>query len=124
MAQPAYYAKVFRHALYPRLEMTSTSFAVQAAPGTRLVVNTPDNEATRTAMERIIADPDQHRFPAGPLTRRARAIFLRSRNGEPKAAQTSTSRSRLTVSHQFLRSPGEPLSVDLHWIIPQAQVVT
>jgi len=66
VAQPAYYAKVFRHALYPRLEMTSTSFAVQAAPGTRLVVYTPDNEATRTAMERIVADPDQHRFPCWP----------------------------------------------------------
>jgi hypothetical protein len=70
------------------------------------------------------APPPERNAPAGPLTRRARAIFLRSRNGEPKAAQTITSRSRLTVSHQFLRSPGEPLSVDLHWIIPQAQVVT
>jgi len=66
VAQPAYYAKVFRHPLYPRLEMTSTSFAVQAAPGTRLVVYTPDNEATRAAMERIVADPDQHRFPCWP----------------------------------------------------------
>jgi len=66
VAQPAYYAKVFRHPLYPRLEMTSTSFAVQAAPGTRLVVYTPDNEATRAAMERIVAGPDQHRFPCWP----------------------------------------------------------
>jgi hypothetical protein len=66
VAQPAYYAKVFRHPLYPRLEMTSTSFAVQAGPGTRLVVYTPDNEATRAAMERIVADPDQHRFPCWP----------------------------------------------------------
>jgi transcriptional regulator with XRE-family HTH domain len=66
VAQPAYYAKVFRHPLYPRLEMTSTSFAVQAAPGTRLVIYTPDNEATHAAMERIVADPDQHRFPCWP----------------------------------------------------------
>jgi MmyB-like transcription regulator ligand binding domain len=34
VAQPAYLAKVFRHPPYPRLEMTTTSFAVQTAPGT------------------------------------------------------------------------------------------
>jgi len=63
VAQPAYHAKVLRHPLYPRLEMTSTSFAVQTAPGTRMVVYTPDNEATRAAMERLVADPVQHHFP-------------------------------------------------------------
>ena len=66
VAQPAYHAKVFRHPLYPRLEMTSTSFAVQTAPGTRMAVYTPDNEATRKAMERLAADPVQHRFPCWP----------------------------------------------------------
>jgi transcriptional regulator with XRE-family HTH domain len=66
VAHPHYYAKVFRHPLYPRLEMTSSSFAVQTAPGTRLVVYTPDNEATRTAMERLVADPVQHHFPCWP----------------------------------------------------------
>jgi transcriptional regulator with XRE-family HTH domain len=66
VAQPTYYAKVFRHPLYPRLEMTSVSFAVQAAPGTRLVVYTPDNQATRAAMERLVADPGQHHFPCWP----------------------------------------------------------
>ena len=66
VAHPHYHAKVFRHPLYPRLEMTSTSFAVQTAPGTRMVVYTPDNEATRTAMERLVADPVQHRFPCWP----------------------------------------------------------
>jgi hypothetical protein len=66
VAQPAYYAKVFRHPLYPRLEMTSTSFAVQTVPGTRLVVYTPDNVATRMAMERLVADPVQHHFPCWP----------------------------------------------------------
>jgi transcriptional regulator with XRE-family HTH domain len=64
VAQPAYHAKVFRHPLYPRLEMTSTSFAVQAAPGTRMVVYTPADDATRAAMELLVAaDPSQHRFP-------------------------------------------------------------
>ena len=66
VAHPHYHAKVFRHPLYPRLQMTSTSFAVQTAPGTRLVVYTPDNEATRTAMERLTADPVQHHFPCWP----------------------------------------------------------
>jgi MmyB-like transcription regulator ligand binding domain len=68
VAQPAYYTKVFRHPLYPRLEMTSTSFAVQTAPGTRMVVYTPDNEATRLAMEDLVTDPDpaRHHFPCRP----------------------------------------------------------
>jgi len=39
---------------------------VQAAPGARMVVYTPDNEATRAAMERLVADPVQHRFPCWP----------------------------------------------------------
>jgi len=69
VAHPHYHAKVFRHPLYPRLEMTSASFAVQTAPGTRLVVYTPDNEATRTAMERLVADPVQHHFPCSPAHR-------------------------------------------------------
>jgi transcriptional regulator with XRE-family HTH domain len=66
VAHPSYYRKVFRHPLYPRLEMTATSFAVQTAPGTRMVVYTPDNEATRTAMERLVADPAEHHFPCWP----------------------------------------------------------
>src|ERR1700760_4152745 len=66
VAQPAYHAKVFRHPLYPRLEMTSTSFAVQSAPGTRMVVCTPDNAAVRTAMERLLGGPGPQRFPPWP----------------------------------------------------------
>ena len=52
--------------LYPRLEMTSTSFAVQGTSGTRMVVYTPDNETTRAAMERLVAGPVQHHFPCWP----------------------------------------------------------
>jgi hypothetical protein len=68
VAQPAYYTKVFRHLLDPRLAMTSTSFAVQTAPGTRMVVYTPDHQATRAAMERLVAAPDpaRHRFACWP----------------------------------------------------------
>jgi len=76
VAQPAQYAKVFRHPLYPRLPMTSTSFAVQAAPGARMVVYTPDDEATRAAMERLVADPGQHQFPCWPAHQaRARELL-------------------------------------------------
>ena len=57
---------MFRHPLYPRLEMTSTSFGMQTAPGTRMVVYTPDNDATHAAMERLVANPVQHRFPCWP----------------------------------------------------------
>jgi transcriptional regulator with XRE-family HTH domain len=67
VAHPHYHRKVFRHPLYPRLEMTSTSLAVQTAPGTRMVVYTPDNEATRAAMERLVADPVEHHFPCWPV---------------------------------------------------------
>jgi transcriptional regulator with XRE-family HTH domain len=67
VAQPASHAKVFRHPLYPRLAMTSTSLAVQAAPGTRLVVYAPSDEATWQAMEQLVAagSPQPH-FPCWP----------------------------------------------------------
>jgi transcriptional regulator with XRE-family HTH domain len=66
VAQPAYHTKVFRHPLYPRLDMTSTSFAVPSAPGTRMVVCTPDNETTWAAMRQLLADPVEHQFPCWP----------------------------------------------------------
>lgn len=67
VAQPASHAKVFRHPLYPRLEMTSTSFAVQAAPGTRMVVYTPADDGTRAAMAQLVSlDPARHHFPCRP----------------------------------------------------------
>ena len=78
VAQPAYHAKVFRHPLYPRLEMTSASFAVQSAPGTRMVVYTPDNEATSAAMARLVADPVAHHFPCWP-EHQARTLDLITR---------------------------------------------
>jgi hypothetical protein len=69
-------AKVFRHPLYPRLEMTSTSFAVQAAPGIRMVVYTPADDGTRAAMEQLVSiDPARHHFPCRPAHQaRARGL--------------------------------------------------
>jgi transcriptional regulator with XRE-family HTH domain len=74
VAQPASHAKVFRHPLYPRLAMTSTSLAVQAAPGTRMVVYAPSDDATRRAMEQLVAaGSPQPRFPCWPA-HQARAL--------------------------------------------------
>jgi len=76
VAQPASYAKVFRHPLYPRLVTTSTSFAVHAAPGTRMVVYVPADDATRQAMERLVAaGSPQPRFPCFQ-THQARALVF------------------------------------------------
>ena len=74
VAQPASHAKVFRHPLYPRLAMTATSLAVQAAPGTRMVVYAPCDDATRRAMEQLVAaGSPQPRFPCWPA-HQARAL--------------------------------------------------
>src|SRR6266496_2073288 len=98
VANPHYLAKVFRHPLYPRLEMTSTSFAVQGMPGTRMVVYTPDNEATRAAVEELVADPGSS-YDLG--------------TSQPEGPHTATRPPRMTVSHQFPRSPREPAITDL-----------
>jgi transcriptional regulator with XRE-family HTH domain len=77
VAQPASHAKVFRHPLFPRLAMTSTSLAVQAAPGARLVVYAPSDDATRRAMEQLVEEygpgSPQPRFPCWPA-HQARAL--------------------------------------------------
>ena len=110
VAHPHYYAKVFRHPLYPRLEMTSTSFAVQTAPGTRMVVYTPDNQATRVAMERLVADPVQHHFPCWPAHQARAAIScqLRARCKSNRievvqAAENVLWAFKITLSHHFWR---------------------
>jgi transcriptional regulator with XRE-family HTH domain len=65
VAKPASHLKVFRHPLYHRLPMNSASFAVQSAPGTRMVVYTPVDQATHEAMEFLVSgDPAAGtRFP-------------------------------------------------------------
>src|SRR5262249_17273004 len=56
VASQATYLKIFRHPAHERLAMTTTSLAVLAVLGTRVVVYTPADEGTRTAV-------------AGPLRR-------------------------------------------------------
>jgi transcriptional regulator with XRE-family HTH domain len=54
VTHPTSYQKMFRHPLYPRLPMTSTSMALQGCPGARMVIYTPADQATREAMEHLL----------------------------------------------------------------------
>jgi hypothetical protein len=50
VASQASYLKIFRHPAYPKLTLSTTSLAVQAVPGTRMVVYRPADEITREAI--------------------------------------------------------------------------
>ncbi|HEX6519003.1 MAG TPA: helix-turn-helix transcriptional regulator [Streptosporangiaceae bacterium] len=63
VAHPASYTKVFRHPLYDKLLMTSTSLSVQGCPGARMVIYTPADVETRKAMEMIMTDRSGVHFP-------------------------------------------------------------
>jgi transcriptional regulator with XRE-family HTH domain len=55
VAGQATYLKIFRHPAYPKLTLTTTSLAVQAVPGTRMVVYRPADEVTRKAVAALLA---------------------------------------------------------------------
>jgi transcriptional regulator with XRE-family HTH domain len=55
VASSATYLKVFRHPAHPHLVTTTTSLAVLAVPGTRMVVYTPADEVTRHAISSLLA---------------------------------------------------------------------
>ena len=55
VASQASYLKIFRHPAYPKLTLTTTSLAVQAVPGTRMVVYRPADEVTRAAISKLLA---------------------------------------------------------------------
>jgi len=64
VAQPASYTKSFRHPGVGPITVTTTSFAVTAVPGARMVVYTPDDERSRVAIARLAAgDQLTARFP-------------------------------------------------------------
>jgi transcriptional regulator with XRE-family HTH domain len=64
VASPTTYLKVFRHPAYDRLVMTTTSLGILAAPGTRMVVYTPADDATCAAVASLIAgDGADARYP-------------------------------------------------------------
>jgi len=64
VASPASYLKIFRHPAHPKLTLTTTSLAVQAVPGTRIVVYRPTDEVTRIAIGKLLTGDgaDEH-FP-------------------------------------------------------------
>jgi transcriptional regulator with XRE-family HTH domain len=71
VAHPTSYSKVFRHPLYPRLPMTTTSLALQGCPGARMVIYTPADEATRQAMESLLSGAGSDaQFPCAETHRR------------------------------------------------------
>jgi hypothetical protein len=55
VASPATYLKVFRHPAHERLVMTTTSLGILPAPGTRMVVYVPADDATSAAIASLIA---------------------------------------------------------------------
>ena len=74
VASPVTYLKVFRHPAFPRLVMTSSSLGVLAVPCTRMVVYTPADEETRTAIGRLLAgDGTDAEYPCAPAHRKRRA---------------------------------------------------
>jgi len=79
VAHPTSYAKVFRHPLYPRLPMTSTSLALQNCPGARMVIYTPADQGTRDAMEHLVsgAGRDAH-FPCYETHRNRERELIRA----------------------------------------------
>jgi transcriptional regulator with XRE-family HTH domain len=67
VAQPGSVMKAFRHPGVGRITVTSTSFAVQAFPGARMLVYTPADEPSKTALARLAAGEEADaRFPCWP----------------------------------------------------------
>ena len=67
VSAPASYVKGFRHPSVGMIHAVSTSFAVTAVPGARMVVYTPSDEQSRIALDKLAAGEgaDAH-FPCWP----------------------------------------------------------
>jgi hypothetical protein len=67
VAAPTSYVKGFRHPGVGLIHAVSTSFAVQAVPGARMVVYTPSDVESRIALDKLAAGEgtDAH-FPCWP----------------------------------------------------------
>jgi transcriptional regulator with XRE-family HTH domain len=64
VAQPARHTKRFRHPTAGHITATSTSFAVTAVSGARMVVYTPDDQPSAKALARLAEDTERDaRFP-------------------------------------------------------------
>jgi transcriptional regulator with XRE-family HTH domain len=75
VAQPTSVMKVFRHPGVGQITATSTSFAVQAVPGARMVVYTPADEPSGRALARLTAGAEADaRFSCWPIHDPERAV--------------------------------------------------
>jgi transcriptional regulator with XRE-family HTH domain len=64
VAQPASHVKTFRHPTFGLITAKSTSFAVNAVPGARMAIYTPDNARSEEAIARLAAGEGlTDRFP-------------------------------------------------------------
>jgi transcriptional regulator with XRE-family HTH domain len=73
VASTSTYLKIFRHPAHDRLVMTTTSMAILAAPGTRMVVYTPADDVTCAAVAGLIAgEGAEARYPCWEEHRRHR----------------------------------------------------
>ena len=76
VASHATYLKIFRHPAHERLAMTTTSLAVLAVPGTRVVVYTPADEITRQAVAGLLrGEGTDARFACWDSHQRQRAAL-------------------------------------------------
>jgi transcriptional regulator with XRE-family HTH domain len=67
VAQPASHTKRFRHPTLGLITTKSTSFAVTAVPGARMVIYTPDDAQSEKAVARLAAGEElTARFPCWP----------------------------------------------------------
>jgi hypothetical protein len=79
VASQTTYLKIFRHPAHERLAMTTTSLAVLAVPGTRVVVYTPADEITRQAVAALLrGEGTGARFPCWDYHRRQRSELERA----------------------------------------------
>jgi transcriptional regulator with XRE-family HTH domain len=75
VAQPGSYVKEFRHPGVGTITATSTSLAVQAVAGARMLIYTPVNEASKAALARLAAGEEADaRFPCWPVHHPERAV--------------------------------------------------
>jgi transcriptional regulator with XRE-family HTH domain len=75
VAQIASHIKNFRHPGVGPITTTSTSLAVQAVPGTRMVVYTPADEPSEKAIARLAAGEEADaRFPCWPIHNPERSV--------------------------------------------------
>jgi transcriptional regulator with XRE-family HTH domain len=75
VAQPTTWVKAFRHPGVGMVRVTTTSFAVSAVPGARMVVYTPSDAESRIALDRLAAGQgDDAHFPCWPAHDPRRAM--------------------------------------------------